>query len=106
VLGAALYRAGDYERAAQRLEESIDSYPSVAETGVDSLNYQQLLLAMTRWKQGRKDAARILFADAQSDVDKELQDPSTRWNRRTSLELLRDEAAALIDKKQPDVEQP
>jgi serine/threonine protein kinase len=100
VLGAALYRAGNYERAAQRLEESIDSYPSVAGTGVDTLNYQQLLLAMTLWKQGRNDAARTLLADAQSAFDKELQDPSTRWNRRVSLELLRDEAEALIEPKE------
>jgi tetratricopeptide (TPR) repeat protein len=102
VLGAALYRAGDYERAAQRLEESIDAYPSLSELGRDTINYQLLLLAMTRWNQGREDDARKLLAEAQSAVDKELQFPSTRWNRRVSLELLRSEAEDLIDKEKPN----
>jgi tetratricopeptide (TPR) repeat protein len=101
VLGAALYRAGDYERAAQRLEESIDAYPSRPAFGCDTINYQLLLLAMTRWNQGREDEARKLLAEAQSAVDKELQFSSTSWIRRTSLELLRSEAEALIDKEKP-----
>jgi serine/threonine protein kinase len=102
VLGAALYRAGDYERAAQRLEESIDAYPSQSEVGRDTINYQLLLLALTRWNQGREDEARKLLAEALSAVDKELQFPSTRWNRRVSLELLRDEAEATIVKEKPN----
>jgi hypothetical protein len=96
VLGAALYRAGVYERAAQRLEESIDVYPRFPGTGSDNLNYQQLLLAMTKWQLGKRDEARLLLAETQPAVDKELQFPSTTWVRRTSLELLRAEAVALI----------
>jgi serine/threonine protein kinase len=103
VLGAALFRAGDYERAALRLEESIDAYPNPPEFGRDTINYQLLLLAMTRWNQGREDEARKLLAEAQSAVDKELQFSSTSWwGRRTSLELLRSEAEALIDKEKPN----
>jgi tetratricopeptide (TPR) repeat protein len=102
VLGAAHFRAGDYEQAAQRLEESIDAYPNIPQTGTDNINYQRLLLAMTRWKQGRNDEARRLLAKTQSAVDKELQAPSTRWVRRVSLEVLRDEAEALIELKKPD----
>jgi serine/threonine protein kinase len=101
VLGAARYRAGDYERAAQRLEESIDAYPSLPAFGCDTINYQLLLLAMTRWNQGREDEARKLLAEAQPAVDKELQFSSTSWIRRTSLELLRSEAKALIEKEKP-----
>ena len=103
MLGAALYRAGQYEQAAQRLEESIAAYPSApADTGFDTLNYQQLFLAMTKWQLGQRDEARRLLAETQSAVDKELQAPSTLWNRRTSLELLRREAEALIEPKEAD----
>jgi serine/threonine protein kinase len=102
VLGAALFRAGDYERAAQQLEEAIDAYPNVPEFGRDTINYQTLLLAMTRWNQGREDEARKLLTKAQSAVDKELQFSSTNWGRRTSLELLLAEAQALIKPKQAD----
>jgi tetratricopeptide (TPR) repeat protein len=102
VLGAALYRAGDCERAAQRLEESIDAYPSLPAFGCDTINYQLLLLAMTRWNQGREDEARKLLAESQSSVDKELQVSSTSWIRRTSLELLLAEAQALIKPRQAD----
>jgi serine/threonine protein kinase len=102
VLGAALFRAGDYQRAAQRLEESIDAYPILPEFGLDTVNYQLLLLAMTKWNQGREDEARKLLAEAQSAIDQELQFPSTSWVRRTSLELLRSEAETLINKEKPN----
>jgi tetratricopeptide (TPR) repeat protein len=58
VLGGALYRAGDYERAAQRLKESIDVYPRFPKSGSDTLNYQQLLLAMTKWHLGKRRGSR------------------------------------------------
>ena len=96
VLGAALYRAGDYDQAAQRLEESIDAYPGIPDPGCDTINYQRLLLAMSKWQLGRQDDARRQFADTKSAIDKELQDASTRWNRRISLEQLLAEAEALI----------
>jgi tetratricopeptide (TPR) repeat protein len=102
VLGAALYRAGDYKRAAQKLEESIDAYPRFPESSSDTLNYQQLLLAMTKWQLGKRDEARLLLAETQPAVDKELQFPSTTWVRRTTLELFRDEADALIEPKEAD----
>jgi tetratricopeptide (TPR) repeat protein len=103
VLGAALYRAGDYERAAQRLEESIDVYPRFPGSGFDTLNYQKLLLAMTKRQLGKRDEARLLLAETQPDVDKELQVLSTSWVRRTSLELLRDEAVALVELKAKNI---
>jgi eukaryotic-like serine/threonine-protein kinase len=102
VLGAALYRAGRYREAAERLEQSIAEYPTVPPHGFDTLNYQHLLLAMTRWKQGREDEARRLLAEAKSAFAKELHAPSSVWARRTSLELLRDEAEAMIEPKERD----
>jgi tetratricopeptide (TPR) repeat protein len=97
ILGAALYRAGHYAQAAERLEESIAAYPVLPPHGFDTINYQRLLLAMTRWQLGRHDEARRLLADIQPAINKELQAPSSLWNRRTLLELLRSEAKHLIE---------
>jgi tetratricopeptide (TPR) repeat protein len=102
MLGAALFRAGRYRDAAEHLEQSIAAYPSLPPHGFDTLNYQQLLLAMTQWQQGRKDEARRLFGESRPAVDKEIKAHSTLWGRRTMLELLRDEANALIDPKKAD----
>jgi non-specific serine/threonine protein kinase/serine/threonine-protein kinase len=102
VLGAALYRAGQYERADERLKESIDAHPSGPLPDFDTTTYQRLLLAMTKWQLGQRDAARQLLAETLAAVDEELQSPSISWNRRATLELLRDEAGALIGKNTPD----
>jgi tetratricopeptide (TPR) repeat protein len=99
LLGAAHYRAAQYNQAAQRLQESIAAYPSDPAPGYDTIYYQQLLLAITKWQLGERDAARRLFAETQRAVDKELQAPSSDWNRRATLELLRAEAGALIEPK-------
>jgi hypothetical protein len=97
-LGAALYRAGRYAQAAERLEESGAVNPSDASPSfIDMNNYQRLFLAMTKWQLGEQDAARGLLAETRSAVDKELESPAITWNRRATLELLRDEAVALIE---------
>jgi hypothetical protein len=48
----ALYRAGQYDRAAQRLEQSIDVYSGnpPPPPGAATINYQRLFLAMTHWR--------------------------------------------------------
>jgi tetratricopeptide (TPR) repeat protein len=102
VLGAALYRAGRYEQAAQRLEESIQVYSSAPPLGYDTVDYQQLLLAMTKWQLGQKDKARQLLAQTLPAVRKELHSPLSGWNRRVTLELLRAEAEALIGAEKYD----
>jgi serine/threonine protein kinase/tetratricopeptide (TPR) repeat protein len=97
LLGAANYRAGQYEQAAQRLEQSIATPPS--DSATTSLSYPRLFLTLTKWRQGHQDEARKLLAETLPAVDKERQLPSTDWNRRATLELLRDEATALIEPK-------
>jgi serine/threonine protein kinase len=62
VLGAALYRDGQYDRAADTLENSIAVYPSDAPIEVATIHFQRLLLAMSRWQQGKQDEARRLLA--------------------------------------------
>jgi tetratricopeptide (TPR) repeat protein len=95
-LGAALYRSGQYERAAQILEESIAAYPADPPPGFDIINIQRLLLGMTKWRLGQQDEASQLLAETLPAVDKELQSPSSTWNRLATLEVLRAEAQALI----------
>jgi tetratricopeptide (TPR) repeat protein len=102
VLGAALFRAGRYREAAEHIEQSIAEYPALPPHGFDWLNYQRLLLVMTRWQLGERDEARRLFAETKSAVDKEIQVPTTLWGRRTMLELLRDEAETMIEPKNAD----
>jgi non-specific serine/threonine protein kinase/serine/threonine-protein kinase len=102
MLGAALFRAGRYQEAAERLEQSIAEYPALPPHGFDSLNYQRLLFAMTKWKLGEHHEARRLLAEALPAVEKELEDSSTLWVRRSTLEVLRGEAEALIEPKEVD----
>ena len=97
-LGAALYRAGQFDRAAEQLNASIAAYPSDPVRGYDTINYTRLLLAMTKWQQGRQDEARHVLAEAQRAIDLELHDPTIFFHRRATLEVFRREANALIGK--------
>jgi hypothetical protein len=51
---------------------------------------------MNNWQLGQKDDARRLLAETQLAIDNELQSLALNWNRRVTLELLRDEAETLI----------
>ncbi len=53
-LGAALYRAGQFDRAAEQLGASIAAYPTDPLRGFDTINYTRLLLAMTKWRKASK----------------------------------------------------
>jgi hypothetical protein len=101
-LGAALYRAGRYKQAAERLEESVHAYSIAPSLGYDTINYQQLLLAMAKWQLGHKDEARKLLAQTLPAVNKELESPLTGWNRRATLEIPQHEAQTLIEPIGPD----
>jgi serine/threonine protein kinase len=106
ILGAALYRARQFERAAERLSESgIEFQRDPLSTGAqnDGRNYQQLLLAMAKWQLGQRDEARHLLAETLTAVDAEHQSPASTWNRRATLEILRREAEELIGQKQAEV---
>jgi tetratricopeptide (TPR) repeat protein len=99
-LGAVLYRAGQFDRAAEQLSASIAAYPSDPLRSFDTINYTRLLLAMTQWQQGRQDEARHLLAEVQRAIDLELQIQTIASHRRVTLEVLRREAEALIGKNQ------
>jgi tetratricopeptide (TPR) repeat protein len=103
VLGAALYRAGQYEQAAQRLEESNAVYHSAPPLpDYDVTNHQRVLMAMTKWQLGQQGEARRLLAESQTAIENELHSPWTSWNRRASLQILRREAEALIEPNEAD----
>jgi hypothetical protein len=102
VLGGLLYRAGLYEQAAQRLEESLAAYPDDALRAFRTALDRQLLLAMTKWQLGQRDEARLLLAETLPAIDEWLQKPFNTWMRRAEIELLRREAEALIGPQTPD----
>jgi tetratricopeptide (TPR) repeat protein len=95
-LGAAHYRAGQYEQAAERLLEGIAANPPDSSRDEKSINYCRLFLAMTQWQIGGQDEARRLLAETLPAIEKELQSPASQWVRRAILELLRSEAVTLI----------
>jgi serine/threonine protein kinase len=97
MLGAAHYRAGQYEQAAQRLGEAISAFPAGSSPVTHSISYPRLLLAMAKWKLGQTDEARQLLAETLPEVDRELKSPASSWNRRATLEVLRNEAEGLIE---------
>jgi hypothetical protein len=95
-LGMALYRAGQYDRADDELRASIEAYPEKPAPGWDTIDFQRLFLAMTKWQQGQQDEARRLLAEALPAVDEYIQNPATWPHYRIALELLRREAIDLI----------
>jgi tetratricopeptide (TPR) repeat protein len=100
VLGATHYRSRQFDQAAQRLAESIAAFPSYSAPVTDSKNYHRLFLAMTQWQLGQKGDARRLLTDTLPDITEELESPTSTWNRRATLEILRHEAEALIEPKE------
>ena len=101
-LGFALYRDGQYQRAADELAASIDAYDSDSALPNDITNVQQLFLAMTKWQLDQKDGARRLLAKTLPDVDKQLQSPLCGEIDRVMLDVIRREAETLIEPKEAE----
>jgi tetratricopeptide (TPR) repeat protein len=102
LLGGIHYRAGQFERAAQHLKESIAAYPSDPPPAYGTVLQPKLFLAMTYWQLHQQDEARRLLAETLPAIDEWLQSPSHFWNRRALHEVLRSEAEKLIQKDKPD----
>jgi tetratricopeptide (TPR) repeat protein len=92
-LGAILMRAGRYDEALTRLEESDNLNPSDKTSSAYSLYFR----AMTLNHLERFDEARKALADANVLAEKELNGPMNLpvWNRKLTLELLRQEATRM-----------
>ena len=92
-LGAAQFRANDYEAALNSLSTAAD-----LKTGKTSNAYIAYFRAMTEHQLGRQQDANASLSDANKLAQQELSDVDSpaAWNRRLTLELLRKEAEALI----------
>jgi Flp pilus assembly protein TadD/sugar lactone lactonase YvrE len=98
-LGRALYRAGRYEEAVERLTRF------AAPEGGTELPYVWLFLAMAHHGLRHSGEARTWLGKAETVIDQELAMPSggdtggsaSRWSRRIELSLLRREAKTLIE---------
>ncbi|ODU02306.1 MAG: hypothetical protein ABS79_00680 [Planctomycetes bacterium SCN 63-9] len=88
LLGAAHYRRGDWNSAAEALNRAGEIDP------IDP--YIPLLLAMTRWQRGDREQARSRYEDAARMID-------TREASDMMLRRLRREAAEMIEVRPPPV---
>jgi hypothetical protein len=102
LLGAAHYRAGNFENAAKYFEQSIAQYPSDAPPSHGTVLWPQLYLAMTKWQQGEHDSARKLLHEIQPGIGKALDTPMLLEQYRQITEVLRREAETLILQNAPD----
>ena len=103
LLGAALYRAGQYEQAAEHLEESIAAYPSDPPPGFDTINYSATAPGDDQMATGQ---ARRGPPVARRNTTGRRQGAAISihpiGHRRATLEVLRREAEALIGQKEAD----
>jgi tetratricopeptide (TPR) repeat protein len=97
VLGAALYRAGQYQKAADQLTATVEA------RGEERTVHEQLFLAMAEQRLGHDTEARRRWERALQGLEQTAQprlrfdaDAALFWNERLELELLRREAEALL----------
>ncbi len=100
-LGAILYRAGKLDQAIQRLMEA-DQLAASDPHSAWTRAYTWLFLAMAHHRLGQYDEALAWVGKAVELTDKVTQDNEDRsgrslsWGRRTTMELLRQEAGELL----------
>ncbi len=92
MLGAALYRAGKYDAAVQKLNEAIALF------GRGGTPHDWLFLAMAQHRLGKRDEAGKSLTKALSLQD-EKAIAALPWVERLDLKVLREEAEALIRPK-------
>jgi tetratricopeptide (TPR) repeat protein len=98
--GAALYRAGRFAEAVQRLQEASIEWDKAATKPMQySPAYTWFFLAMAHQRLGRLEEARRWLEKAVTRMEQETQGNTVAWNRRQTLQLLRREAEVLL--KQP-----
>ena len=108
-LGAVLYRAGRFDEALTRLSEAGALVQVPSEATLFPPAYIWFFLAMTQQRLGHAEEAKQWLDKAAAWTDKILADADQgtadlSWNRRLTLKLVRDEAAALLGVTPPAVE--
>jgi serine/threonine-protein kinase len=99
-LGAALYRAGRLDDAIQRLSNADARLQKAGkQPPAYSPAYPWFFLAMAHHRLGRPDEARRWLERGVKRMEEEARDESLWWNRRVTLQLLRQEAEALLGGK-------
>jgi serine/threonine protein kinase/tetratricopeptide (TPR) repeat protein len=96
-LGAALYRAGRFDEAIQRLNQASAARQATAKPSTASPAYHWFFLAMAHQRSGRGEEAREWLSKAIKRAEQETSDERLDWNRRFTLQLLRREAEALVE---------
>jgi tetratricopeptide (TPR) repeat protein len=96
-LGAALYRAGRFREAIQRLDEASAAWEQAASNpAMSSPAYTWFFLAMAHKRSGHPEEARRWLDKAIRWMEQETQRKDLTWNRGLTLLLLRREAEALL----------
>jgi tetratricopeptide (TPR) repeat protein len=96
-LGAVLYRAGRFEAAAKRLTEAEAAFPET-QNPRSSIVYNWLFQGMTQHRLGHAAEARRYLDKAVKEIDQPSTKAAVAWNRRLTLQLLRQEAQELLRK--------
>jgi len=94
-LGAILYRAGRVEEAIEQLERAVAAH------GAGGTYYDALFLAMANHRIGHAEEARSWLRRASEVAPAAMRKPDasgpSSWIPRIEIEILRREAAALIE---------
>jgi len=104
-LAAVLVRAGRYEEAMVELERSGKRLETAAKDVEFNTTYFGLLRSICHSRLNQKEAARHWLDTAAGEIQSLLPDgretadstPAVDWNRRLTLQLLRQEAEALVN---------
>jgi len=102
-LGAILYRAGRFEEAVERLTEVHNLIEDPDTGSTSSPAYTWYFLVMAHHQLGHEGEAQKWFDKANDWTDKVIREDeegtaALAWNRRVTLNLLREETEALIRK--------
>ncbi len=101
-LGAVLFRAGRFDEAIKTL-----GIAASEESDEGSLAYTWYFLGMAHHASGHIDEAKkwlqkaVVWTDQAFQAEEEDDGARLAWNRRLTLNLLREEAETTIGKKQP-----
>lgn len=96
ILGAALYRAGRFQEAVRQLDQAV----ALPAEPFQPPEYTWFFLAMAHQRLGHGVEAKQWLDKARQPKEPKNKDAHMPWNRRLTLQILRDEAEALLGGKE------